>query len=111
MRKLMASGALAAFAGPPALNAQCGLALEGSYVFNQSKISDARQSEFDEVALGRRLQHRRGIRAADGHRRQRLNRGPRNQRRRPTTSFAVIGETNNFARLPMIRCVRTWACT
>jgi len=50
MRKTtFAAAALAAFIGVPALQAQSGPALKASYVFNQSKVDDARSSGFDDV--------------------------------------------------------------
>ncbi|HET7464697.1 MAG TPA: hypothetical protein VFJ82_25870, partial [Longimicrobium sp.] len=40
---------LAALAVAPALGAQSGFALKAGYVFNQSKIDDARSSGFESV--------------------------------------------------------------
>jgi opacity protein-like surface antigen len=104
MRKSIAVAALAAFAAAPALHAQSGLALKGSYVFNQSKISDARQSDFNQVpspdgfSIGAEYVLPMGI----GIGASAYTEGRATNVDARTTSFAVIGEANYFARLPMI---------
>jgi hypothetical protein len=105
MRKAtFAVAALAAFAGAPALHAQSGPALKVHYVFNQSKVDDARSSGFDDVpspdgfSIGAEyvLPIGLGIGATA------YAEGKATDVDTRTSSFAVLAEANYFARLPVI---------
>jgi opacity protein-like surface antigen len=105
MRKAMfALAALAAFGGVSTLRAQSGLALKGHYVFNQSKVDDARSSGFNDVpspdgfSVGVEyvLPIGIGIGATAYTEGKAIEVGTR------TSSFAVVAEANYFAKLPVI---------
>lgn len=99
-----ALAALAALAAAPALHAQSGFALTGDYVFNSSKVHDARQSGFNSVpspdgfSVGAEYVLPMGI----GVGASAYSEGSATSVNAKTTSFAVIGEANYFLRLPMI---------
>jgi len=105
MRKAtFAQAALAAFAGTSALHAQSGPALKVHYVFNQSKVDDARDSGFDDVpspdgfSVGVEyvLPIGLGIGATA------YTEGKATDVDTRTSSFAVVAEANYFAKLPVI---------
>lgn len=105
MRKAtFAVAALAAFAAAPALQAQSGFALKGHYVFNQSKIDDARSSGFNDVpspdgfSVGAEFVLPMGI----GIGATAYTEGKATDVDTRTSSFAVLAEANYFAKLPMI---------
>jgi len=105
MRKLsFALAALAALAGTTALQAQSGLALKGHYVFNQSKVDDARASGFDDVpspdgfSLGVEYVLPIGI----GIGATAYTEGKATDVDTRTSSFAVLAEANYFAKLPIV---------
>jgi hypothetical protein len=105
MRKAtFALAALAAFAAAPALQAQSGFALKGHYVFNQSKVNDARSSGFSDVpsadgfSVGAEFVLPMGI----GVGASAYTEGKATEVNTRTSSFAVIAEANYFAKLPVI---------
>jgi len=99
-----ALAALAAFAMAPALGAQNGFALKGGYVFNKSKIDDARSSGFESVpspdgfSIGAEYVLPMGI----GIGATAYTEGSATNVDARTTSFAVLAEANYFARLPVV---------
>lgn len=99
-----ALAALAAFAVAPALSAQDGFALKAGYVFNQSKIDDARSSGFESVpspdgfSVGAEYVLPMGI----GIGATAYTEGSARNVDAKTTSFAVLAEANYFAKLPII---------
>jgi hypothetical protein len=99
-----ALAALAAFAVAPALEAQSGFALKGGYVFNKSKIDDARESGFESVpspdgfSIGAEYVLPMGL----GVGVTAYTEGSASNVDAETTSFAVLGEANYFFRLPVI---------
>ena len=105
MRKTtFAAAALAAFIGVPALQAQSGPALKASYVFNQSKVDDARSSGFDDVpspdgfSVGAEFVLPMGI----GIGATAYTEGKATDVNTRSSSFAVVAEANYFAKLPVI---------
>jgi hypothetical protein len=110
MRKLMGLAALVALAAAPALHAQSGVALKGSYVFNrnhQYKISDAGEADVsvsqvpspDGFSIGAEYVLPMGIGVgASAY----IEGKATNNVDVRTTSFAVLAEANYFARLPKI---------
>src|SRR4051812_38975552 len=105
MRKAtFAVAALAALAVAPALQAQSGFALKGHYVFNQSKVDDARSSGFSDVpspdgfSVGAEFVLPMGI----GIGASAYTEGKATDVDTRTSSFAVLAEANYFARLPVI---------
>ncbi|MFL5542162.1 MAG: outer membrane beta-barrel protein [Longimicrobiaceae bacterium] len=105
MRKAtFALAALAAFAGAPALSAQSGPALKAHYVFNQSKVDDARSSGLDDVpspdgfSIGAEYVLPIGI----GIGATAYTEGKATDVDTRTSSFAVLAEANYFAKLPFI---------
>src|SRR5690348_2556269 len=99
-----ALAALAAFAGASTLSAQSGFALKGHYVFNQSKIDDARSSGFSDVpspdgfSVGAEFVLPMGI----GIGATAYTEGKATDVDTRTSSFAVLAEANYFAKLPII---------
>ena len=99
-----ALAALAALAVAPALGAQNGFALKAGYVFNQSKINDARSSGFQSVpspdgfSVGAEYVLPMGI----GVGATAYTEGSATNVDAKTTSFAVLAEANYFAKLPII---------
>ncbi|HET7229451.1 MAG TPA: outer membrane beta-barrel protein [Longimicrobium sp.] len=99
-----ALAALAALAVAPALSAQSGFALKGGYVFNKSKIDDARSSGFESVpspdgfSIGAEYVLPMGI----GIGATAYTEGSARNVDTETTGFAVLAEANYFARLPII---------
>jgi hypothetical protein len=105
MKKLsFALAALAAFAGTQALQAQSGLAIKGHYVFNQSKVDDARSSGFNDVpspdgfSVGAEYVLPMGIGVGVSA----YTEGKATEVNTRTSSFSVLAEANYFARLPVI---------
>ena len=105
MRKAtFALAALAAFAGASTLRAQSGLALKGHYVFNESKIDDARGSGFTDVpspdgfSVGVEYVLPMGI----GIGATAYTEGKATEVDTRTSSFAVVAEANYFLKLPVI---------
>jgi len=105
MRKAtFALAALAAFAGASTLRAQSGPALKAHYVFNQSKVDDARGSGFTDVpspdgfSVGVEYVLPIGI----GIGATAYTEGKATDVDTRTSSFAVVAEANYFARLPII---------
>lgn len=96
--------ALAAFGGAQALQAQSGVALKGHYVFNQSKVDDARASGFNDVpspdgfSVGLEYVLPMGI----GIGATAYTEGKATDVDTRTSSFAVVAEANYFAKLPII---------
>jgi hypothetical protein len=99
-----ALAALAAFAAAPALHAQSGFALKGGYVFNKSKVDDARSSGFESVpspdgfSVGAEYVLPMGI----GVGASAYAEGSATSIDAKSTSFAVLAEANYFAKLPVI---------
>jgi opacity protein-like surface antigen len=99
-----ALAALAAFTAAPALHAQSGFALKGSYVFNSSKVNDARQSGFSSVpspdgfSVGAEYVLPIGI----GVGASAYAEGSATDVNTKSTNFTAIVEANYFAKLPMI---------
>jgi hypothetical protein len=105
MRKAtFALAALAAFAGVSTLRAQSGPALKVHYVFNQSKVDDARSSGFDDVpspdgfSIGAEYVLPIGI----GIGATAYTEGKATDVDTRTSSFAVLAEANYFAKLPFV---------
>ena len=105
MRKTtFAVAALAAFGGAGALQAQSGPALKAHYVFNQSKVDDARSSGFNDVpspdgfSVGVEYVLPMGI----GIGATAYTEGKATEVDTRTSSFAVVAEANYFAKLPII---------
>ncbi len=105
MRKAtFALAALAAFTGASTLRAQSGLALKGHYVFNESKVDDARGSGFTDVpspdgfSVGVEYVLPFGI----GIGATAYTEGKATEVDTRTSSFAVVAEANYFAKLPII---------
>ena len=105
MRKVtFAVAALAAVAVAPALRAQSGPALKASYVFNQSKVDDARSSGFNDVpspdgfSVGAEYVLPMGIGVGVSA----YTEGKATDVDTRTSSFAVVAEANYFAHLPVI---------
>ena len=105
MKKLsFALAALAAFAGTQALQAQSGPALKVHYVFNQSKVNDARSSGFNDVpspdgfSVGAEYVLPMGIGVGVSA----YTEGKATEVNTRTSSFSVLAEANYFARLPVI---------
>lgn len=105
MRKVtFALAGLAALAAAPALQAQSGFALKGHYVFNESKVDDARASGFDDVpspdgfSVGAEFVLPMGI----GIGATAYTEGKATDVDTRTSSFAVLAEANYFVRLPVI---------
>ena len=105
MRKVtLALAGIAALAAAPALQAQSGFALKGHYVFNESKVDDARNSGFDDVpspdgfSVGAEFVLPMGI----GIGATAYTEGKATDVDTRTSSFAVLAEANYFARLPII---------
>ena len=96
--------AAAALVAAPALHAQNGFALKGSYVFNQSKVSDARSSGFSDVpspdgfSVGAEyvlpIGVGVGVTAYTESKATEVN--------TQTTGFSVIAEANYFAKIPVV---------
>jgi hypothetical protein len=103
-RATIAVAALAAFAAVPALHAQSGFALKAGYVFNKSNVDDARESGFDDVpspdgfSVGAEYVLPFGLGVGVSA----YTEGSATDVNARTTSFAVLGEANYFARLPVI---------
>jgi hypothetical protein len=99
-----ALAALAAFAAAPALQAQSGFALKGGYVFNQSKVDDARESGFERVpspdgfSIGAEFVLPMGL----GIGATAYTEGSASNVDSETTAFAVLAEANYFLKLPVI---------
>ena len=105
MRKTtFALAGIAALAAAPALQAQSGFALKGHYVFNESKVDDARNSGFNDVpspdgfSVGAEFVLPMGI----GIGATAYTEGKATDVNTRTSSFAVLAEANYFARLPII---------
>ena len=105
MRKAaFALAALAAVAGVSTLRAQSGPALKVHYVFNQSKVDDARSSGFSDVpspdgfSVGVEYVLPIGI----GIGATAYTEGKATDVDTRTSSFAVLAEANYFAKLPVI---------
>ena len=105
MRKTMfAVAALAAFGGASALRAQSGPALKAHYVFNQSKVDDARGSGFNDVpspdgfSVGAEFVLPMGI----GIGATAYTEGKATDVDTRTSSFAVVAEANYFLKLPVV---------
>ena len=99
-----AVAALAAFAAAPALHAQSGFALKGSYVFNESSVQDSRSSGFQDVpspdgfSLGAEYVLPMGMGVGVSA----YTEGKATDVNAQTTGFSVLGEVNYFAKLPVI---------
>jgi opacity protein-like surface antigen len=99
-----ALAALAAFAAAPALHAQSGFALKGSYVFNQSKVDDSRSSGFNDVpspdgfSIGAEYVLPMGLGVGVSA----YTEGKATDVNAQTTAFSVIGEANYFFKLPVV---------
>jgi hypothetical protein len=105
MRKAtFALAALAAFGGASTLRAQSGPALKAHYVFNQSKVNDARSSGFNRVpspdgfSVGVEYVLPFGI----GVGATAYTEGKATDVNTRTSSFSVVAEANYFAKLPVI---------
>ena len=99
-----ALAALAALASAPALHAQDGFALKGSYVFNSSKVNDARQSGFNSVpspdgfSIGAEYVLPMGI----GIGASAYAEGSATDVNTKSTNFTAIAEANYFLKIPML---------
>jgi hypothetical protein len=96
--------ALAAVSAAPALGAQQGPALKAHFVFNQSKVDDARSSGFDQVpspdgfSVGAEYVLPMGIGIGASAYAEGSARNVDTQ----STNFTVVGEANYFLKLPML---------
>jgi hypothetical protein len=101
---MFAVAALAAFGGASALRAQSGPALKAHYVFNQSKVDDARGSGFNDVpspdgfSVGAEFVLPMGI----GIGATAYTEGKATDVDTRTSSFAVVAEANYFLKLPVV---------
>jgi hypothetical protein len=105
MRKAtFALAALAAFGGASTLRAQSGPALKAHYVFNQSKIDDARGSGFTDIpsADGFSVGVEYVLPIGIGIGATAYTEGKATEVDTRTSSFAVVAEANYFAKLPII---------
>ena len=99
----IAAAALSLAAAAP-VQAQSGFALKGSYVFNKSKVDDARSSGFDKVpspdgfSVGAEYVLPFGI----GIGATAYTESKATEVNTQTTGFAVVAEANYFARIPVI---------
>ncbi|HEX8695284.1 MAG TPA: outer membrane beta-barrel protein [Longimicrobium sp.] len=100
---LLAAAALACGAAD-GLRAQSGFALKGHYVFNQSKVDDARDSGFEDIpssdgfSLGAEFVLPLGIGVGIAG----YTEGKATEFNTETSSFGVIGEANYFYKIPIL---------